>query len=90
MGHIKSLSAKRRRGKQANVLFWGREEKLAPECVYLVQRTMYGAGSIASAAVVGATVVGATAVDSVVFGAAEVCVTSGVLYGAVLVQQWLL
>ena len=46
--------------------------------------------SMASAAVVGATVVGATAVDSVVFGAAEVCVTSGVLYGAVLVQQWLL
>ena len=42
-------------------------------------------GSMASAAVVGAAVVGAAAV-----GAAEVCVTSGVLYGAVLVQQWLL
>ena len=40
--------------------------------------------------VVGATVVGAAAVGSVVFGAAEVCVASGVLYGAVLVQQWLL
>ena len=46
---------------------------------------MYGAGSMASAAVVGATAVG-----SVVFGAAEVCATSGALYGAVLVQQWLL
>ena len=41
--------------------------------------------SMASAAVVGATVVGAAAVGSVVFGAAKVCVTSGVLYGAVLV-----
>ena len=40
---------------------------------------------MASAAVVGATVVGA-----VVIGAAEVGVPSGVLYGAVLVQQWLL
>ena len=70
------------------MLLGGREEKLATECVYLVQRTMYG--SMASAAVVGATVVGAAAVGSVVFGAAEVCVTSGVLYGAVLVQQWLL
>ena len=26
-----------------NVLFGGREEKLTTECVYLVQRTMYGA-----------------------------------------------
>ena len=34
--------------------------------------------SMASAAVVGATVVGAT----------EVGVTSGVLYGAAIVQQW--
>ena len=68
----------KRRGKRANVLFGGREEKLAAECVYLVQRTMHGAGSMASAAVVGATVVGAAAVGSVVFGAAEVCVTSGV------------
>ena len=40
---------------------------------------------MASAAVVGAATVG-----SVVFGAGEVCVTSGVLYCAVLVQQWLL
>ena len=40
--------------------------------------------SMASAAVVGAAAVG-----SVVIGAAEVGVTSGVLYGAVLVQQWL-
>ena len=38
---------------------------------------------------VGATVVGAAAVGSVVIGAAEVGVPSGVLYGAVLVQQWL-
>ena len=45
--------------------------------------------SMASAAVVGATVVGAATVGSVVIGAAEVGVTSGVLYGAVLVQQWL-
>ena len=43
---------------------------------------------MASAAVVGATVVGAAAVGSVVFGAAAVYVTSGVLYGAVVVQQW--
>ena len=62
-----------------NVLFGGREEKLTTECVYLVQRTMYGA-AVASAAVVGATVVGA-----VVIGAVEVGVPSGVLYGAVLV-----
>ena len=49
-------------------------------------------GSMASAAVVGATMAGAAAVGPVVFGAVdlEVCVTSGVLYGAVLVQQWLL
>ena len=46
--------------------------------------------SMASAAVVGATVAGAATVGSVVIGAAEVGVTSGVLYGAVLVQQWLL
>ena len=46
---------------------------------------MYGADSMASASVVGAA-----AVSSVVFGAAEVCVTSGTLYGAVSVQQWLL
>ena len=72
--------------KASECIIWGREEKSAAECVYLVQRTMYGAGSMASAAVVGATVVGAAAVGSVVFGAAEVCVTSGVLYGAVLVQ----
>ena len=44
--------------------------------------------SMASAAVVGAIVVGAAAVGSVVIGAAEVGVTSGVLYGAVVVQQW--
>ena len=37
-----SLSAKRR-GKQVNVLFGGREEKLTTVCVYLVQRTMYDA-----------------------------------------------
>ena len=45
---------------------------------------------MASAAVVGATVVGAAAVGSVVIGAAEVGVPSGVLYGAVLVQQRLM
>ena len=73
------------RGNQASVLFGGSAEKLATECVYLVQRTMYGAGSMASAAMVRAAAVG-----SVVFGATEVCVTSGALYGAVLVQQWLL
>ena len=39
---------------------------------------------------VGAAAVGAAAVGPVVFGAAEVCVASGVLYGAVLVPQWLL
>ena len=65
-----------------NVLFGGREEKLTNECVYLVQRTMYCAGSMASAAVIGAAMV-----SSVVFSAAEVCVTSGALYGAVFVQQ---
>ena len=42
MGNNHSVSAKRR-GKQANVLFGGREEKLATECVYLVKRSMYGA-----------------------------------------------
>ena len=44
-----------------------------------------------SAAVVGATVVGVSTVGSVVIGVAEVGVTSDVpvLYGAVLVQQWL-
>ena len=46
-------------------LFGGREEKLATEFVYLVQRTMYGAIWL-SAALVGATVVGAAAVGSVV------------------------
>ena len=58
------------------------EEKKSEQpniCVYLVQRTMYGA-TVASAAMVGATVVGA-----VVIGAAEVGVPSGVLYGAALV-----
>ena len=50
---------------------------------------MYGAAWLVQPAVVGATVVGVSMVGSVVIGAAEVGVTSGVLYGAVLVQQWL-
>ena len=63
------IDEKKRKASEC-ILLGGREEKLATECVYLVQRTMYG--SMASAAVVGATVVGAAAVGSVVFGAAEV------------------
>ena len=89
MGNNHLVSAQRR-GKQANVLFGGREEKLATECVYLVKRSMYGIWcSMASAAgypaVVGATVVGAAMVGAAAVGAAEVGVTGGVLYGAVVV-----
>ena len=71
-----SLSAKRRE-IQANVLFRGREEKLATDCVYLVQRTMYGAA-----------VVGAATVGSVVLDASKVSTTSGVLqrYTCCMVQ----
>ena len=65
-------------------LIWGtlREEKLATECVYLVQRTMYIWCSMASAAV---HVVGSLAFVWVVIGTVEVDVPSGVLYGEVLV-----
>ena len=43
--------------------------------------------SMASAVVFGATVFGVATVASVVFGAAEVGVSSGVLHGAAIVQQ---
>ena len=47
---------------------------------------MYGAAWPVRAAL---AVVGVATVGSVVVSAAEVGVTSGVLYGAVLVQAWL-
>ena len=70
------------------MLFGGKRRKVSNRMCLL--RAMHNVWcSMASAAVVGATVVGAATVGSVVIGAAEVGVTSGVLYGAVLVQQWL-
>ena len=82
-----SISAKRR-GKQANMSFWAKKIKVSSK-MCLLGATHDVWCSMASAAVFGATVFGVATVASVVFGAAEVGVSSGVLYGAVLVHQWL-
>ena len=85
----------RRKEEESKRMYYLGEEKksyLATEYVYLVQRTMYGAAWLVQQCTSGRCNSGRcvnSTVGSVVIGAAEVGVTSGVLYGAVLVQQWL-
>ena len=63
----------------SNVLFGGRGERLAIECVYLVQHTMYGTGSgcyderCAVWCSISASVV--AMMSGVLYGAAVVCTT---------------